>query len=141
MGAPVGSLLVSSAANIARARVLRKRHGAGWRQAGVLAAACLYALEHHVERLADDHAAARAFAEAVGYQAPEAVEPDSVETNIVVVNTGAAPAAPIAAAAVDRGVRLSALGPRLIRAVTHLDVSKDDCERAGTILGNLLRRS
>ena len=50
------------------------------------------------------------------------------------------PAAPIAAAAADQGVRLSALGPRLIRAVTHLDVTKDDCERAGTILGNLLRR-
>jgi threonine aldolase len=140
LGAPVGSVLVSSAANIARARVLRKRLGAGWRQAGVLAAACLYALEHHVERLADDHAAARAFAEAVAYQAPEAVELDSVETNIVVVDTGAVPAAPIAASAADQGVRLSALGPRLIRAVTHLDVTKDDCERAGTILGNLLRR-
>ena len=77
LGAPVGSVLVSSAANIARARVLRKRLGAGWRQAGVLAAACLYALDHHVERLADDHAAARAFAEAVAYQAPASVEPDA----------------------------------------------------------------
>jgi threonine aldolase len=139
LGAPVGSVLVSSAANIARARVLRKRHGAGWRQAGLLAAACLYALENHVGRLADDHAAARAFAEAVAYQAPSAVEPDRVETNIVVVDTGSAPAAPIAAAAAEKGVRLSALGPRLIRAVTHLDVTKDDCERAGTILGHLLR--
>ena len=66
------------------------------------------------------------------------VKPESVETNIVVVDTGATPAAPIAAAAADQGVRVSALGPRLIRAVTHLDVTKDDCERAGTILGNLL---
>jgi threonine aldolase len=138
LGAPVGSLLVSSAANIARANVLRKRLGAGWRQAGVLAAACLYALDHHVQRLADDHAAARAFAEAVAYHAPATVKPESVETNIVVVDTGATPAAPIAAAAADQGVRVSALGPRLIRAVTHLDVTKDDCERAGTILGNLL---
>ena len=141
LGAPVGSVLVSSAANIARANVLRKRLGAGWRQAGVLAAACLYALDHHVQRLADDHAAARSFAEAVANHAPATVEPERVETNIVVVDTGAAPAASIAAAAADQGVRLSALGPRLIRAVTHLDVSKDDCERAGTILGNLLRRS
>jgi threonine aldolase len=140
LGAPVGSVLVSSATNIAQARVLRKRLGAGWRQAGVLAAGCGYALEHHVERLADDHAAARAFAEAVAYHAPSAVEPGSVETNIVVVDTGAAPAAPIAAAAADQGVRLSALGPWLIRAVTHLDVTKDDCERAGTILGHLLSR-
>jgi threonine aldolase len=139
LGAPVGSVLVSSAANIARARVWRKRLGAGWRQAGVLAAACLYALDHHVERLADDHAAARTFAEAVASHAPRAVEPDSVETNIVVVDTGAAPAAPIAASAADQGIRLSALGPGLIRAVTHLDVTKDDCEHAGTILGNLLR--
>jgi threonine aldolase len=93
-----------------------------------------------VERLADDHAAARALADAVAYKAPSAVEPDDVETNIVVVDTGAEPAAPIAAAAADQGVRLSALGPRLIRAVTHLDVTKDDCERAGTVLGNLLSR-
>jgi threonine aldolase len=139
LGAPIGSVLVSSAANIARARVLRKRLGAGWRQAGVLAAACRYALDHHLERLADDHAAARTFAEAVASRTPQAVEPDSVETNIVVIDTGTSPAASIAAAAANDGVRLSALGPRLIRAVTHLDVTKDDCERAGTILGNLLR--
>ena len=139
LGAPVGSVLVSSAANIARANVLRKRLGAGWRQAGVLAAACLYALDYHVQRLADDHAAARSFAEAVANHAPATVEPERVETNIVVVDTGAAPAASIAAAAADQGVRLSALGPRLIRAVAHLDVTKDDCERAGTILGHLLR--
>jgi threonine aldolase len=139
LGAPIGSVLVSSAANIARARVLRKRLGAGWRQAGVLAAACRYALDHHLERLADDHAAARTFADAVASRTPQAVEPDSVETNIVVIDTGTSPAASIAAAAANDGVRLSALGPRLIRAVTHLDVTKDDCERAGTILGNLLR--
>ncbi len=65
LGAPVGSVLVSSAANIARARIQRKRLGGGWRQAGILAAAGLYALDHNVERLADDHAAARALAEAV----------------------------------------------------------------------------
>lgn len=65
LGAPVGSVLVGSADQMATARVLRKRLGGGWRQAGVLAAACLYALDHHVDRLADDHAAARAFAAAV----------------------------------------------------------------------------
>ena len=138
LAAPVGSVLVSSAANIARARILRKRLGGGWRQAGVLAAAALHALDHHVERLADDHAAARAFAEAVALRAPSAVEPESVETNIVVVDTGDAPAAPVAAAAAEHGIRLSALGPHLIRAVTHLDVTKEDCEQAGTVLGRLL---
>jgi threonine aldolase len=138
LGAPVGSVLVSTAENIARARVLRKRLGGGWRQAGVLAAACGYALDHHVQRLADDHAAARIFAEAVASHVPTAVEPDTVETNVVVIDTGPNPAGPIAAAAAERGVRVSALGPFMIRAVTHLDVTADDCELAGQLVGKLL---
>ena len=75
MGAPVGSVLVSSAANIARARVLRKRLGAGWRQAGLLAAACTYALDHHLLRLVDDHAAARVFGEAVAERRTDSGRP------------------------------------------------------------------
>jgi threonine aldolase len=138
LGAPVGSVLVSTTENIAKARIMRKRLGGGWRQAGVLAAACLYALDHHVRRLADDHAAARGFAEAVAAHVPTAVEPDAVETNVVVIDTGMTPAAPIAAAAAEHGVRVSALGPFLIRAVTHLDVTADDCERAGQLVGKLL---
>jgi threonine aldolase len=138
LGAPVGSVLVGTAENIARARVLRKRLGGGWRQAGVLAAACLYALDHHVRRLADDHAAARVFAEAVAAAVPAAVELDTVETNVIVIDTGATPAAPIAAAAAQRGVRVSALGPFMIRAVSHLDVTAEDCERAGQLIGKLL---
>jgi threonine aldolase len=138
LGAPVGSVLVSTADNIARARVMRKRLGGGWRQAGVLAAACLYALDHHVQRLADDHAAARTFAEAVAGCVPTAVDPDNVETNIVVIETGTTPAAPIAVAAAERGVKVSALGPFMIRAVTHLDVTADDCEWAGRLVGELL---
>jgi len=138
LGAPVGSVLVSSTENISRARVLRKRLGGGWRQAGVLAAACLYALDHHLQRLADDHAAARIFAEEVAGQAPTAVEPDDVETNVVVINTGAMPAAPVAAAAAEGGVQVSALGPFMIRAVTHLDVTVEDCEAAGRLIGKLL---
>jgi threonine aldolase len=138
LGAPVGSVLVSAAEKIARARVLRKRLGGGWRQAGVLAGACLYALDHHVQRLADDHVAARVFAEAVAACVPAAVEPDAVETNVVVVDTGRVPAAPIAAAAAERGVLVSALGPHMIRAVTHLDVTAENCERAGQLVGKLL---
>jgi threonine aldolase len=138
LGAPVGSVLVGTAENIARARVMRKRLGGGWRQAGVLAAACLYALDHHVQRLADDHAAARTFAEAVASHVPTAVDPELVETNVVVINTGNTPAAPIAAAAAERGVRISALGPYMIRVVTHLDVTVADCESAGQLLGKLL---
>jgi threonine aldolase len=138
LGAPVGSVLVSTAENIARARVMRKRLGGGWRQAGVLAAACLYALDHHVQRLADDHAAARIFADAVASHVPTAVDPDTVETNVIVIDTGVLAAAPIAAAAAERGVQLSALGPSMLRAVTHLDVTADDCESAGQLLGKLL---
>jgi threonine aldolase len=138
LGAPVGSVLASTSEKIARARMLRKRLGGGWRQAGVLAAACLYALDHHVQRLADDHAAARVFAEAVAACVPTAVEPDAVETNVVVINTGSIPAAPIAAAAAERGVQVSALGPFMIRAVTHLDVTVEDCEWAGQLVGKLL---
>jgi threonine aldolase len=139
LGAPVGSVLVSTAENIARARVLRKRLGGGWRQAGMLAAAALYALDHHVERLAEDHQAARVLAEAVVSQAVDAVDLDNVETNIVVVHTGEKSAAAVAAAVLEHGVRVSALGPHMIRAVTHLGVDKDECAVAGEALGELLR--
>jgi threonine aldolase len=138
MGAPVGSVLVSSAANIARARVLRKRLGGGWRQAGLLAAACSYALDHHLQRLVDDHAAARALGEAVVERAPSAVDLTGVETNIVIIDTGHRPAAPIAAVAAEQGVAVSALGPFMLRAVTHLDVTAAECAKAGAIVGDLI---
>lgn len=138
LGAPVGSVLVAGAERIARARVLRKRLGAGWRQAGILAAAALYALDHHVDRLADDHAAARIFAEAVAESAPAAVDLATVETNIVIIDTGDRPAGPIAAAAAEQGVLVSALGARMLRAVTHLDVDAPGCAAAGKIIGALL---
>lgn len=138
LGAPIGSVLTGSASDIARARVLRKRLGAGWRQAGMLAAAGLYALDHHVERLADDHEAARRFAAAVDAAAPGAAsEPAS---NIVVVDTGERSGAEVAALAAERGVAVSALGARMVRAVTHLDVDADACERAGEIVGDVLAR-
>jgi threonine aldolase len=139
LGAPVGSVLVSTAANISRARVWRKRLGAGWRQAGILAAGALYALDHHIERLADDHAAAKAFAQAVFDRAPTAVELDLVVTNIVVLDTGTMPARLVAQAAARRGVVVSALGAHMIRVVTHLGVSHDQCLRAGEVVGEALR--
>ncbi|MDO5499361.1 MAG: threonine aldolase family protein, partial [Propionibacteriaceae bacterium] len=97
LGAPVGSMLVASAERIAEARVLRKRLGAGWRQAGVLAAAAAYALDHQIDRLAEDHDAARSLAFAIAERVPTAVDPGTVETNIVVLDTGTRPAAEIAA--------------------------------------------
>lgn len=136
LGAPVGSVLVASAERIARARVLRKRLGGGWRQAGILAAGALYALDHHVDRLADDHAAARAFAAAVAEQAPHAVA--NVPTNIVVLDTATRPARDVAAAAAARGVAVSALGVHVLRAVTHLDVTREQCVEAGAVVGEIL---
>jgi threonine aldolase len=138
LGAPVGSVLVGSADNLARARVWRKRLGAGWRQAGILAAGAAYALDHNVARLAEDHAAAKGFAAAVADKAPAAVDPTSVETNIVVLDTADVAAGPIAAEAAVRGVLVSALGAHMIRAVTHLGVSAEQCHDAGEILGSLL---
>ena len=138
LGAPVGSVLVSSAANIARARVWRKRLGGGWRQAGILAAGALHALEHHVDRLAEDHRAAAAFAAAVAARVPAVVDVAAVQTNIVVLDTGDAPAAQVAGAAKDRGVLVSALGPRMLRAVTHLDVSVEEARTAGDVVGSIL---
>ena len=135
LGAPVGSVLVGSAEAMASARVLRKRLGGGWRQAGLLAAACLHGLDHHVERLAEDHAAASAFAEAVRSAGVDVAEP---ETNIVIVPTGSRTAGEVVASASERGVRISAVGARVVRAVTHLDVTVDQCHDAGTVVAELL---
>jgi threonine aldolase len=138
LGAPIGSMLVSSAANIARARVQRKRLGSGWRQAGFLAAAADYAIDHHVPRLADDHVAAAAFAAEVAASAPSAVELASVSTNIVVLDTGALSGAEVAAKAADAGVLVSALGAHMVRAVTHQEVSIDQAQEAGRVVGAAL---
>ncbi|WP_036921478.1 threonine aldolase family protein [Propionicicella superfundia] len=138
LGAPVGSMLLSSAENIARARVQRKRLGGGWRQAGVLAAAARHALHHHRDRLAVDHDNARAFAEAVAAANPAAVDVAGVATNIVVVATGDRPAGQVVAEAASRGVAISGVGARSVRAVTHLGVTADECRRAGEIVGAIL---
>ena len=139
LGAPVGSVLVGSLDRMARARVWRKRLGGGWRQAGLLAAAGLYALDHHLERLADDHGAARTLARAVAEQAPDRVDLAAVESNIVVLDVGNQTAGAVVASAAEHGIQLSAVGPRAVRAVTHLGVTSAECRRAGEVIGRLLR--
>ncbi|MBS4752302.1 aminotransferase class I/II-fold pyridoxal phosphate-dependent enzyme [Nocardioides sp. zg-ZUI104] len=129
LGAPVGSLLVGSAEQMDEARVRRKRLGGGMRQVGVLAAAGLHALEHHVARLAEDHEHARLLAEACG------VDPATVDTNIVVHDVD--DAVTFVKAAADAGVLLSAVGPRTVRMVTHLDVDRAAAQRAATVLAAL----
>lgn len=138
MGAPVGSVLVSSTERIAAARVQRKRMGAGMRQAGILAAAALYALDHNIDRLADDHANARIFAEQVCAAVPGAIDLEQLATNIVVIDSGDRPAAEVIAAAGQRGLLISKVGVRQLRAVTHLGVDADQCREAGRIVGELL---
>ncbi len=136
LGAPVGSVLVGSAERIAAARVRRKRLGGGMRQTGLLAAAGLHALDHHLDRLADDHARARRLAEAAAAALPGCVDPGHVQTNIVVLTVPDAPA--VAAAAARHGVALSLLGPRTVRAVTHLDVDDAAVEQAAQVLTEVL---
>ncbi len=130
LGAPVGSLLVGSADTIAEARIWRKRMGGGMRQAGVLAAAGLYALDHHVDRLADDHEHARILAEACG------VDPASVDTNIVAVTVTDAQS--MVARAKEVGLAISAVGPSVVRLVTHLGLARDDVDRAAQALSALI---
>ncbi|MFC0003326.1 threonine aldolase family protein [Micromonospora siamensis] len=138
LGAPIGSLVVGSAEKVARARFVRKRMGGGMRQVGVLAAAGRYALAHHVERLAEDHARAARLAEAV---APFGVLAGPVRTNIVPLDLTKHPldAKQFAAAARAEGVLVSVLGPRTARLVTHLDLTDDAITRATESLTHTLR--
>ena len=138
LGAPVGSLVVSSAERIAAARWIRKRMGGGMRQAGVLAAAGHYALAHHLDRLAEDHARARRLAEAL---APSGVvDAARVRTNIVPLDlTKSTLDAPgLGAAARAAGVLISVLGPRTARLVTHLDVDDKGIDHAIEVLTGFL---
>jgi threonine aldolase len=139
LGAPAGSLVVSTAERIDRARWIRKRLGGGMRQAGVLAAAGRYALDRHVDRLAGDHTRAARLAEAL---APFGVVNAPVRTNIVPLDLSKSPldAPGFAAAARAEGVLVSVLGPRLARLVTHLDVDDAGIDRAVEVLPAVLRR-
>jgi threonine aldolase len=136
LGAPVGSLLAASAERIAEARIWRKRLGGGMRQVGILAAAGLYALDHNVARLAEDHTRAGRLAELVAAAAPGRVQADAVQTNIVVFEVP--DAAAVVARCRDEGVLIGALDARHARAVTHLDVDDDGVEQAGKVLGAVL---
>ena len=139
LGAPVGSVFVSSAERVARARWIRKRLGGGMRQAGILAAAGRYALAHHLDRLAEDHVRARRLADAL---APFGiVDPDRVRTNIVLLDLAKSPldAPALGAAARSAGVLVSVLGPRTARLITHLDVDDAGTDRAIEVLTGIFR--
>jgi threonine aldolase len=138
LGGPGGSVLAGSAELVGRARRFRRMLGGAMRQVGFLAAAGSYALAHNVERLAEDHANARRLAEVLAASPAIRLDPAMVATNIIVFALADAPGVPDAAAFVaacrERGVLLNAFGPRVVRAVTHLDVSAEQVDRAGPIM-------
>ncbi|KAG9593971.1 hypothetical protein KCV01_g10465, partial [Aureobasidium melanogenum] len=127
LGAPVGSVLVGSAALIERARRWKKVTGGGWRQAGMLAAAATYALDHHVDRLADDHARATRLAKGLGRIDGLAVK--GCHTNMVFVDVPVARLKDLAAHMERAGIRLSIGYLPVVRMVTHLDVDDEGIER------------
>ena len=140
LGAPIGSVLAGSRALLRIAHRYRKMLGGGMRQAGIIAAAALYALDHHVARLSEDHANARALAATIAGAAHARVT--TPETNIVFIEIGEGgpTAGEVVARAAERDVLVTSMGPRTLRAVTHLDVDSAACARAATILGELLDR-
>jgi threonine aldolase len=140
LGAPVGSALAGTAEAVARAHGWRKRLGGGMRQVGILAAAALYALDHNLPRVADDHVRARRLAESVdGLDGFRVIPPD---TNIVMIDVERDDLAPVDVVSYldERGVWLLAIGPRRLRAVTHLDVDDAGIERACAAFAELAKR-
>lgn len=140
LGCPMGSILVGSQEEIFRARKARKVFGGALRQAGIVAAAALYALDQHIDRLAEDHANARLFAESIAGLPGIGIAPADVETNLVFFEVDPAwgTAADLSAALRERGVLINPIGPQRLRACTHLDVTRGDVEQAARVLREIL---
>lgn len=142
LGAPIGSALSGPKEFVARGRKIRKLFGGGMRQAGVAAAAALHALDHHIERLAEDHRNAQMIAQAVADTPGLRLHPPKVETNLIwfQVDPELGTAKDVAASLRERGVLVHTPGPQLIRACTHLDVSAAQAERAATLIRQAVPR-
>jgi threonine aldolase len=140
LGAPVGSVMLSTKDRVAKARVWRKRYGAGMRQIGLLAAAGHFALDNNIDRLADDHRLAKKLAVAIAKINSSLIDPATVETNIVGLDLSALPmtAAELATICREKGLWISALGPKYARLVTHLDFDESQCDEAIEILKSAL---
>lgn len=136
LGAPAGTMLAGPRDVIRHCVRHRRMFGGAMRQVGILAAAGIYALDHHVERLSEDHANAKLLATRLAASPRVALDMTTVQTNIVIFTLapGARDAAAVVAAARARGVLVVAFGARIVRAVTHLDVTREQCERAADAL-------
>jgi len=139
LGAPIGSALAGTAAFIDRARRFRKMFGGGMRQAGIVAAGALYALEHHRARLAEDHANARRLAEGIAPLPAIEIDPATVETNIVIFRSTTMSAPALVGRLEAAGVRLLPRDAENARAVTHLDVSRPQIDEAIAIFGRVMK--
>jgi threonine aldolase len=140
LGAPVGSLMLSTKERVAKARIWRKRYGAGMRQVGLLAAAAHYALDNNIALLAEDHRRAKELAIAIAAVDASLIDPSTVETNIVGLDLAALPisAAELAQRCRDAGLLINALGPKYARLVTHYDFDDAQCSEAIEILKKAL---
>jgi threonine aldolase len=140
LGCPVGSLIAGSYSGIVRARRARRMFGGAMRQSGILAAAGLYALDHNLARLVEDHVDAKILAERLAGLRGVRLDLATVQSNIVIfrMEEGAPDAAAIVARAQETGVLVSAFGERTVRAVTHIDVSRDQCRRAADLLAQVI---
>lgn len=134
LGAPAGSVIAGPAPLIKDARRTRKQFGGGMRQAGILAAAGLYALDHHRPHLEDDHRKARRLAETIAALPAFELDPDEVETNILIFEVTSDTASSVVDALKEEDLLLTPFGPHTVRATTHRDVSMEDIETACSIL-------
>ena len=136
LGAPIGSVMLSTKERVTKARVWRKRYGAGMRQVGLLAAAAHFALDNNISRLAEDHRRAKQIAIAISAIDASLVDPATVQTNIVGLDLANLPitAAELATRCREKGLWISALGPKYARLVTHLDFDDAQCSEAIEIL-------
>ena len=140
LGAPIGSVMLSTKERVAQARIWRKRYGAGMRQVGIIAAAAHYALDNNINRLADDHARAKKIALALAAVDATLVDPAKVVTNIVGLDLSkiGITAADLTTRCKEAGLWISALGPHYARLVTHLDFDDTQCDEAIEILKGAL---
>ena len=143
LGAPVGSAILSTKDRIAESRIWRKRYGGGMRQVGFLAAAANYALDNNISRLKDDHVKAKKIAMACAEISPDLIDASSVETNIVALDLSRLniTANDLNNQLKEAEILASALGPKFLRVVTHLDITDSDIEKILDVLPKLLKRA